>query len=76
MSGRVLISDKFVQRTTWILMLVMNLHRVPTNIRNRSQFSNKTMDTTIGCCLKTIGCTRKSGFLFAGTCCMINDERV
>ena len=31
-------------------------------MRNRSQFSYKTMN-------KTIGCTRRSGFLFAGTRC-------
>ena len=27
------------------------------------------MDKTTGYCSKTIGCTRKSGFLFAGTRC-------
>ena len=27
------------------------------------------MDKTTGYCLKTIGCTQKSGFLFAGTRC-------
>ena len=39
------------------------------HIRNKSQFSYKIMNKTIGYCSKTIGCTRKSGFLFAGTHC-------
>ena len=51
------------------------LQRIPSNkkppcIRNRSQFSYKTMDKTMGYCSKTIGCTQKSGFLFAGTRCI------
>ena len=45
---------------------------VPANkklpcIRNKSQFSYKTIDKTIGYCSRTIGCSQKSGFLFAGT---------
>ena len=48
-------------------LVTQNIQRVPANkkppcIRNRSQLSYKTMH-------KTIGCTRKSGFLFAGTRC-------
>ena len=39
-------------------------------VRKRSQFSYKIMDKTVGYCSNTIGCTRKSGFLFAGTCCI------
>ena len=39
------------------------------HIRNKSQFSYKIMNKTIGYCSKTTGCTRKSGFLFAGTHC-------
>ena len=41
----------------------------PPCIRNRSQFSYKARDKTISYCSKTIGSTRKRGFLFAGTRC-------
>ena len=49
------------------------IHRVPVPankkppcIRNRSQFSYKTMDEKIDYCSKTIGCTRKKWFLTCG----------
>ena len=56
------------------IFLPNEIQRVPSNkkppcIRNISQFSYKKMNKTIGYCLKTTGCTRKSGFLFAETHC-------
>ena len=48
-----------------------NIQRVPANkkppLRNRSHFSCKTMD-------KTIGCTQKSGIFFVGTRCKLENN--
>ena len=56
------------------ICLPNEIQRVPANkkppcIRDRSQSSYKTMNKTIGYCSKTTGCTQKSGFLCAETCC-------
>ena len=66
--------DLKVMWQSFLLSFLFSLQRVPANkkppcIRNRSRFSYKTMDKTKGCCSKTIGCTWKSGFLFARTRC-------
>ena len=56
------------------ICLPNEIQQVPANkkplcIRNRSQFSNKTMNKTIDYRSKTARCTQKSGFLFAETRC-------
>ena len=47
----------------------VSVKKKPPCIRNRSQFSYKTMNKTIGYRSKTTRCTQKSGFLFAETHC-------
>ena len=62
-----LISDSFLKRAFRKCLQQVPANQKPPCVRNRSQFSCKTMAKTIGYCSKTTGCARKSGFLFAGT---------
>ena len=68
------VKNRGVNSANYLFNQINRVTEVPANkkphcIGNKSQFSYKTMDKTIGYCSKTIGCTLKSGFLFVGTRC-------